>query len=97
MRKYGDDVWLKLQKKITIDKFVLSRSPVCKRHNRSNQLWKTYHDPLPIRVCDIVHLIEEINIKALYNHTILTSICNCGFHIDKTGVTCTCISIDCDS
>ena len=82
---------------ITIDKFVLSRSPVCKQHNCYNQLWITYHDPLPIRVCDIVHLIEEMNIKALYNHTILTSISNCGYYIDQNGVTYTCISIDCDN
>ena len=78
---------------------MLSRSPACKQHDSYNQLWITYHDPLPIRVCDLVHLIEEMNIKALYNYTILTSISNPGYGCctDQKGVTHTCISIDCDS
>ena len=99
MRKYGEDVWLKLQHKlnIIINKFVLPRSPICKQHKRYNQLWLTYHDPLPIRVCDIVHLIEEMNIKSLYNHTYLASISNYGRHTDENGIPYTCISIHCDS
>ena len=101
MRKYGDDVWLKLQHKlnITISKFVLSRSPICKQHKRYNQLWLTYHDTLPIRVCDIVHLIEERNIKALYNHTFIASISNPGHgcRTDENGIPYSCISNHCDS
>ena len=98
MRKYGDDIWLKIQKKlnITIHNFELSRSPICNKHKRYNELWLTYHDPLPIRACDIIYLIEEMNIKALYDHTYIENISNPGHGrwIDKNGVTYTCISID---
>ena len=50
-------------------------------------------------MCDIVHLIENVNIKALYNHTIIASISNPGHGrcTDQNGVSYTCISIDCDN
>ena len=78
---------------------MLSRSPLCKQHNRFNHLWLTFHDPLPVRVCDMVHLIEEMSIKALYNHKIVASISKPGFGhcTDQNGVSYTWTSLDCDT
>jgi hypothetical protein len=76
MNTYGSDIWSKLQNhlNITIHKSVLSRSPICNKHNRYSQIYLTYNDQVPVRVCDIIYLLQELNIKALYSHRFLEKI-----------------------
>ena len=56
---------------ITFDKTKLSRSEIPRLHRRCNKIWFTYHGALPILVCDILHIVEKLNLKAMYDHRFL--------------------------
>ena len=58
---------------ITIDK-KLSRSEIPRMHRRYNRIWFTYNGALPVLVCDILHIIQCLNTKAMYDHRYLESI-----------------------
>ena len=76
-RKYGHDlIWNDVENKldITIIKKKLSRSIVPHRHRRYNKIWFIWNGTLPILMCDMLHIIQTLNLKAQYNHRFLERI-----------------------
>lgn len=59
---------------ITLDKTKLSRSTVPRMHRRCNKIWFTYNGALPVLVCDIIHIIQCLNMKAMGDHRYLASV-----------------------
>ena len=58
----------------TLDKTKLSRSEIPRRHRRHTKIWFTYHGAVPILVCDILHIVQSLNLKAMGDHTCLENI-----------------------
>ena len=65
---------LRKQCNITLDKTELSRSEIPRRHRRYNKIWFTYHGAVPILVCDILRIVQSLNLKAMGDHTFLENI-----------------------
>ena len=73
-RKYGKGwVWAHMEKKLNvqIEKKTISRSVVPHRHQRCNKIWFIWKGALPILMCDMLHVIQNLNVKAQYDHTFL--------------------------
>ena len=52
----------------------LSRSEIPRMHRRYNRIWFTYHGELPILVCDIIHIVQSLNVRAMYDHRFLEDV-----------------------
>ena len=73
-RKYGKDyIWERIEKKLNIQiiRKSRSRSVIPRRHLRYNKIWFIWKGALPILMCDMLHVVQTLNVKAQYDHRFL--------------------------